>query len=115
MKRLKSKRHLQRFVSTHDPIANSFHFARHDIRFSHYHELRAAATNLWTHHSHISDVPAAPSPYHGIQDRPVEPDAGGLRRDRWSADALHRDMAWRSGFDWAILDDGSPVGIIVGC
>jgi putative transposase len=28
MKRLKSARHLQRFVSIHDPIANLFHFPR---------------------------------------------------------------------------------------
>ena len=30
MKRFKSKRHLQHFVSTHDPIANLFYIPRHD-------------------------------------------------------------------------------------
>jgi len=31
MKRFKSARHLQRFVSVHDPIANLFNVPRHDI------------------------------------------------------------------------------------
>lgn len=31
MKRFKSRCHLQRFVSIHDPIANLFHISRHDI------------------------------------------------------------------------------------
>ncbi len=47
MKRFKSMRHLQRFVSIHDPIANLFHIPRHDISASHHRELRAAAMNLW--------------------------------------------------------------------
>lgn len=46
MKR-KSRRHLQRFVSIHDPIANLFHIPRHDISSSDHHELRAAAINMW--------------------------------------------------------------------
>lgn len=47
MKRFKSPRHLQRFVSIHDPIANLFHIPRHDIPSSHHRELRSAAMNLW--------------------------------------------------------------------
>ena len=47
MKRFKSQRHLQRFVSIHDPIANLFHIPRHDISSSHHRELRATAMNLW--------------------------------------------------------------------
>jgi putative transposase len=47
MKRFKSKRHLQLFVSIHDPIANLFHIPRHDIPSSHHRELRKAAMNLW--------------------------------------------------------------------
>ncbi len=47
MKRFKSRRHLQCFVSIHDPIANLFHIARHDIASSHQRELRAAAMQLW--------------------------------------------------------------------
>ena len=47
MKRFKSKRHLQRFVSIHDPIANLFHIPRHDISTSHHRELRASAMSIW--------------------------------------------------------------------
>jgi len=47
MKRFKSQRHLQRFVSIHDPIANLFHIPRHDITSGHHRELRSAAMNLW--------------------------------------------------------------------
>jgi putative transposase len=47
MKRFKSQRHLQRFVSIHDPIADLFHILRHDISSRHYRELRAAAMKLW--------------------------------------------------------------------
>ncbi|WP_430440987.1 IS6 family transposase [Shinella sp.] len=47
MKRFKSKRHLQGFVSIHDPIANLFHIPRHDIPSNHHRELRIAAMNLW--------------------------------------------------------------------
>ncbi|WP_137132630.1 IS6 family transposase [Rhizobium sp. FY34] len=47
MKRFKSRRHLQRFVSIHDPIANLFHIPRHDINPGHHRELRAEATSLW--------------------------------------------------------------------
>jgi putative transposase len=48
MKRFKSPRHLQRFVSIHDHIANLFHIPRHDISSSRHRELRSAAMNLWT-------------------------------------------------------------------
>jgi len=48
IKRFKSPRHLQRFVSIHDPVANLFHIPRHDIASSHYRQLRSAAMNLWT-------------------------------------------------------------------
>ncbi|MCZ7481337.1 IS6 family transposase [Rhizobium rhizogenes] len=47
MKRFKSQRHLQRFVSIHDPIANLFHIPQHDIPSSHHRELRLEAWNLW--------------------------------------------------------------------
>jgi putative transposase len=52
MKRFKSPRHLQRFVSIHDPIANLFHIPSHDIPSSHYRELRAEAMNLWAQIAH---------------------------------------------------------------
>ncbi|MDL2409653.1 IS6 family transposase [Rhizobium calliandrae] len=47
MKRFKSRRHLQRFVSIHDPIANLFHIPRHAISSNHHRELRAEAMNIW--------------------------------------------------------------------
>lgn len=47
MKHFKSQRHLQRFISIHDPIANLFHIPRHDIPSSHHRELRSEAMNLW--------------------------------------------------------------------
>ncbi|MBB3454309.1 transposase-like protein [Rhizobium sp. BK313] len=47
MKRFKSQRHLQRFVSIHDPIANLFQIPRHDISSSDHRALRSEAINLW--------------------------------------------------------------------
>lgn len=47
MKRFKSQRHLQRFVSIHDPIANLFQIPRHDISSSNHRGLRSEAMNLW--------------------------------------------------------------------
>ncbi len=47
MKRFKSARQLQRFVSIHDPIANFFHIPRHDIPSDHYRKLRATAMQEW--------------------------------------------------------------------
>lgn len=47
MKRFKSARHLQRFVSIHDPIANLVHIPRHDIPSTHHRELRATAMETW--------------------------------------------------------------------
>ena len=47
MKRFKSQRHLQRFVSIHDPIANLFHFPRHVLSSIEYRGLRQAAMNIW--------------------------------------------------------------------
>lgn len=47
MKRFKSARHLQRFVSVHDPIANLFNVPRHNIPSNHHRELRATAIQAW--------------------------------------------------------------------
>jgi len=47
MKRFKSQRHLQPFVSIHDPIANLFQIPRHDISSGHHRKLRTAAMSLW--------------------------------------------------------------------
>ncbi|NVO56997.1 IS6 family transposase [Rhodobacteraceae bacterium B1Z28] len=47
MKRFKSPRHLQRFISIHDPIANLFHLPRHEMTSSEFRELRTAAMDAW--------------------------------------------------------------------
>jgi putative transposase len=47
MKRFKSPRHLQRFVSIHDPIANLHHFPRHSLSASDYRALRDEAATVW--------------------------------------------------------------------
>jgi putative transposase len=53
MKRFKSARHLQRFVSIHDPIANLFHIPRHDISSAHHRQLRGAAIQMWSQFAHL--------------------------------------------------------------
>jgi Transposase and inactivated derivatives len=47
MKRFKSTRHLQSFVSIHDPIANLFHFPRHSLSACEYRTLRSEAMIVW--------------------------------------------------------------------
>lgn len=47
MRRFKSARHLQRFVSIHDPVANLFHIPRHDIPSTHHRELLTTAMQTW--------------------------------------------------------------------
>ena len=47
MKRFKSARHVQRFISIHDPIANLFHFPRHSLTSADYRTLRAEAMLAW--------------------------------------------------------------------
>lgn len=53
MKRLKSKRQHQRFVSIHDPIANLFHIPRPDIPSHHHRELQGAAMQMWSEIAHL--------------------------------------------------------------
>ncbi|CAN7692788.1 IS6 family transposase [Phyllobacterium sp. LjRoot231] len=47
MKRFKSTRQLQRFVSIHDPIANLHHFPRNKLTSSDHHACRNAAMDAW--------------------------------------------------------------------
>jgi len=47
MKRFKSTRHLQRFISIHDPIANLFHFPRHSLSAPEFRTLRTDAMAAW--------------------------------------------------------------------
>jgi putative transposase len=53
MKRFKSARHLQHFVSIHDPIANLFHIPRHDVSSAHHRQLRGAAIQMWSQFAHL--------------------------------------------------------------
>jgi putative transposase len=53
MKRFKSARHLQRFVSIHDPIVNLFHIPRHDISSAYDRQLRGAAIQMWSQLAHL--------------------------------------------------------------
>jgi putative transposase len=48
MKRFKSSRQCQRFVSIHGPIANLFHYPRNHLTAAEYRELRNASTQAWT-------------------------------------------------------------------
>jgi len=48
MKRFKSARHVQRFVSIHDPIANLFHFPRQSLTSADYRTLRSEAMVVWS-------------------------------------------------------------------
>jgi putative transposase len=47
MKRFKSARHVQRFVSIHDPIANLFHFPRNQLTAADYRAARSQAFEDW--------------------------------------------------------------------
>jgi putative transposase len=47
MKRFKSARHLQRFVSIHDPIANLFNLPRNSLTATDYRAFRADAMTVW--------------------------------------------------------------------
>ena len=47
MKRFKSVRHLQRFISIHDPIANLFNLPRNSLTATDYRALRAEAMTVW--------------------------------------------------------------------
>lgn len=47
MKRFKSTRQLQRFVSIHDPIANLFHFQRNKFLSPKHRDRLNAAMDVW--------------------------------------------------------------------
>jgi len=48
MRRFKSARQAQRFVSTHAAVSNLFNFGRHLVSAGHYRNLRAGAFGDWT-------------------------------------------------------------------
>jgi putative transposase len=47
MKRFKSARQAQRFLSIHDPISNLFHLRRHQLTATSYRNARRAAFEVW--------------------------------------------------------------------
>lgn len=53
MKRFKSTRQLQRFISIHDPIANLFHFPRNALSSADHRDLRSAAMATWREIAHV--------------------------------------------------------------
>lgn len=55
MKRFKSPRQVQRFLSIHDPIANLYHLPRHEMPSSEFREMRALANQIW---KEIAEVPS---------------------------------------------------------
>jgi putative transposase len=57
IKRFKSARHLQRFISIYDPIANLFHFPRHSLTSPEYIMRRAEAPHQQRCMTTRSDVP----------------------------------------------------------
>lgn len=56
MKRFKSTRQLQRFVSIHDPVANLFHFPRHNLSSADHRDLRYTAMATWRQISRIDAI-----------------------------------------------------------
>jgi putative transposase len=54
MKRFKSARHLQRFVSVHDPVANLFHLPRHEMPSADFREMRSLAMQTWPEIAQVS-------------------------------------------------------------
>jgi putative transposase len=47
---------VQRFISIHDPIANLFHFPRHEMTSAEYRTLRSEVMTIW---SEVAAVPSA--------------------------------------------------------
>ncbi|MEJ2625630.1 MAG: IS6 family transposase [Pseudolabrys sp.] len=56
MKRFRSPRQLQRFVSVHDPIANLFHFPRNTLSSVDHRDLRAVAMKIWGEIAHVVEA-----------------------------------------------------------
>ena len=56
MKRFKSPRQLQRFVSIHDPVANLFHLPRFEMPSADFRKMRSLAMQTWRE---IAEVNAA--------------------------------------------------------
>jgi putative transposase len=54
MKRFKSPRQVQRFLSIHDQVANLFHHSRHTLSAANYRVVRTAAFSAWTEISTVS-------------------------------------------------------------
>ncbi len=48
MRKFKSKRQAQRFVSAHAAVSNPFNLGRHLVRAEHYRDLRVGAFSEWS-------------------------------------------------------------------
>lgn len=56
MKRLKSPRQLQRFVSIHDPVASLFNLPRHEMTSTDFRDMRSLAMQTWHEIALVSAV-----------------------------------------------------------
>ena len=56
MKRFKSPRHAQRFLSAHDQINNLFHLCRHSIPATQYRAARTRAYQTWAEVTGVARV-----------------------------------------------------------
>jgi putative transposase len=56
MKRFKSARQAQRFLSAHDQISNLFHLRRDDVTASQHRAARARAFETWADISGVTDA-----------------------------------------------------------
>jgi putative transposase len=56
MRRFKSSRHAQRFLSVHGPINNLFRVGRHLLKATHYRELRDRSFTMWNEVSYIQNA-----------------------------------------------------------
>jgi len=53
MRRFKSHRHAQQFLSAHGPINNLFRIGRHLLKATHYRELRERSFTSWNEVSYV--------------------------------------------------------------
>ena len=56
MRRFKSRRHAQRFLSAHGPINNLFRIGRHLLKATHYRELLDRSFTMWNEVSYVQNA-----------------------------------------------------------
>jgi len=62
MRRFKSARHAQRFLSSHGPITNLFRLCRHGLKAEHYRLLRGRAFAEWREVTCSQNAVGQPNP-----------------------------------------------------